>query len=346
MPIARSKLVVPTLTRWYHCISKVVRGAHLLGSNGASNRKTWLEIRLKQLADIYAVSVGSYAILDNHFHILLRLDPDVAANWTAAEVVERWFRLCPPRGSDRKPLAAEKRRKLFEEKVMDLEWVATIRARLSSLSWFMKSLKEPLARLVNKTEGCTGAFFEGRFKSIAVLDEEAMLSMSAYIDLNPLAAGVSGLPENSSHTSIKARVDNVRKQGKLQSLRESRAGSIAGSKANRGLEDRLWLVPIEDRRRLDSNREGMLETFTLGNYLALIDYTSRLLREGKANLSAEVADIFQRLDTSVESWQARLEQLKRGKMVGRFIAASRQRLHDAAEKLGVHHAPNLNGCPA
>ena len=55
----------------------------------------------------------------------------------------------------------------------------------------MKFLKEPLARLCNREEHVRGAFFEGRYKSIALLDEEALLSVCAYIDLNPLAAGVA-----------------------------------------------------------------------------------------------------------------------------------------------------------
>jgi hypothetical protein len=78
--------------------------------------------------------------------------------WSDSEVVERWFRLFPPRGSDRKP---------------------------------MKVSKEPLARLANKQDKCTGAFFEGRFKSIAILDEESLVSVCAYIDLNPVAGSIS-----------------------------------------------------------------------------------------------------------------------------------------------------------
>ena len=66
------------------------------------------------------------------------------------------------------------------------------RERLQSLSWFMKCLKEPLARLANREEQTRGAFFEGRFKSVAILDEESLLATCAYIDLNPVAAGGDG----------------------------------------------------------------------------------------------------------------------------------------------------------
>src|SRR5208337_4862992 len=65
-------------------------------------------------------------------------------------------------------------------------------ARLQSLSWFMKCLKEPLSRLANREEQTRGASFEGRFNSVAILDEESLLATCAYIDLNPVAAGGDG----------------------------------------------------------------------------------------------------------------------------------------------------------
>src|SRR5271167_1507385 len=98
-------------------------------------------------------------------------------------------------------------------------------------------------------------------------------------------------------------------------------GSVAGSVASTGLEESLWLCPIEDRRRLDSPREGMLEGFSLGNYLLLVDYTGRLFRDGKAAMSRELAGVLERLGTSAERWWSRLEKLSRGRLLGRFFAA-------------------------
>jgi hypothetical protein len=86
------------------------------------------------------------------------------------DVVERWFRLYPPRGADRKPMKPTG--EMIEAKLNNSDWVRETRSRLSSLGWFMKCLKEPLARLANQQDGCTGAFFEGRYKSIAILDQD------------------------------------------------------------------------------------------------------------------------------------------------------------------------------
>jgi len=181
---------------------------------------------------------------------------------------------------------------------------------------------------------------------VAILDEESLLAVCAYIDLNPVAAGIAEVPEASEHTSIKERVDHVKAQGRIEDLKAAENGSVAGSDASAGLEEAHWLCPIEDRRRLDSPREGMLEGFSLGSYLLLVDYTGRLFREGKAAISSAVADVLKRLGTTAETWQARLEKLSKGRFFGRFIAASRQRLRQVAERLGLRRAPNLGGCLA
>ncbi len=271
----------------------------------------------------------------------MRLDSDVAQGWSDEDVVRRWGCLFPPRDKARQPVPVSD--EWVHERVKDTKWVATARLRLQSLSWFMKCLKEPLSRMANRQEKTRGAFFEGRFKSVAILDEESLLATCAYIDLNPVAAGIAKSPETSAHTSIKQRVEHVQEQGRADNLRTAQAGSLAGSTASAGLEEGLWLCPVEDRRRLDSSREGMVEGFSLGNYLLLVEYTGRLFREGKAVVSAELAGIFERLGINAESWQARLQKLAASRLLGRFFAASRARLREVADRLRVYHLANLGG---
>jgi hypothetical protein len=90
----------------------------------------------------------------------------------------------------------------------------------------------------------------------------------------------------------------------------------------------------------------MLEGIALGSYLILVDYTGRLFRDGKAIISAELLGILNRLGTTTETWQARLEKLKAGRLPGRFFAASRERLREVATRMNVHHMANLGGCAA
>jgi REP element-mobilizing transposase RayT len=342
MTMARAHLVDPAVTRWYHCITRCVRRAFLLGES--PDRKDWIDQRLRELAEIFAVSMAGFAVLDNHLHVLLRLDPETVAGWSDEDVARRWGRLFPPRNRAREALPVTD--DWVQQRLQESGWVARTRQRLQSLSWFMKCLKEPLARLANRQEETRGAFFEGRFKSVAILDEESLLATCVYIDLNPVAAGIAQVPESSEHTSIKERVDHVQAQGRTTDLKAAGAGSVPGSMASAGLEESLWLCPIEDRRRLDSTREGMIEGFSLGNYLLLVDYTGRLCRESKARMSRELAGILERLGSDAESWRARLEKLIKGRLFGRFFAATRQRLREVAQQMGRRRLPNLSGCPA
>ena len=285
MTIARAHLVDVAITRWYHCVTRCVRRAFLL-AEGPFDRKEWIDRRLEELAEIFAVSVGGFSVMDNHLHLLVRLDPDIAKGWSDEEVVRRWGRLFPQRDKSREPLPVTE--DWVQWRLQDRAVGCQGEERLASLSWFMKCLKEPLARLAIAKIETRGAFFEGRFKSVAILDEESLLAMCAYIDLNPVAAGIAQVPEASPHTSINQRVEHVKAQGRTEDLKAAEQGSVAGSNASGGLEESHWLCPIEDRRRLDSSREGMIDGFSLGSYLLLVDYTGRLFREGKATISVEL----------------------------------------------------------
>lgn len=95
----------------------------------------------------------------------------------------------------------------------------------------MNCLKEPLARMANR-EGTRGAFLEGRFKSVAILDDEALLATCAYIDLNPVAAGIAAVPEESEHTSIPHRLEHV-ETGRAGARRCGRARPAAWRRSRR-----------------------------------------------------------------------------------------------------------------
>jgi hypothetical protein len=181
---------------------------------------------------------------------------------------------------------------------------------------------------------------------VAVLDEAALLATCAYIDLNPVAAGIATYPESSPHTSVRERVAHVAAQGRTEDRTAARQGNVAGSAAASGLEEAHWLCPIEDRRRLDSAREGMMEGLSPGQCLLGLDETARLFREGKAVVSLAAAEILDRLGGGVATWQARLKALREGRMLGRIFASSRERLREIGARLGLRRVPNLGGCPA
>ena len=359
MTVPRSKLVDTSVTCYYHCISRCVRGALLCGQ-GYEHRKDWIETRLEELVQVFAVETCGYAVLDNHFHALVKLEPQQARRWSDEEVARRWGALYPPRGKKRQPLPVTDA--WVQEKLRDQEWVICIRDRLCNLGWFMKCLKEPLARLANKEDGTRGAFWQSRYKSIAVLDDEALLATLTYIDLNPLAAGLANVPEESPYTSIRTRVEHCRASGSLEAIVKLPVGAVP----DQALEDAdHWLCPIqyiggntslggagssEVSFPFSANRQrgrGMIAGFTLSAYLRLLDWSSRVFRRGKARVSREVQSILKRLGTSPDVWRARLQMLMgREQLLGVAFASSRDRLKQAAGHRGCQRLANLNGSPA
>ncbi len=135
MTIARSRIIDLQSTRWYHCISRCVRKAFLMADE-VHDRKSWIDNRLKQLEAIFAISVGGFSTMDNHLHLLLRVDPDIASNWSDHEVATRWLELYPPRDAKRQPIAPTQ--DMIQNLAENATWVQTARERLASLSWFMK----------------------------------------------------------------------------------------------------------------------------------------------------------------------------------------------------------------
>ena len=257
MTTARRKLVDPDVTRWYHCISRCVRRAFLLGSEGGgTDRKAWLQNRLKELADVFAIAVAGFSILDNHLHVLIRLDPDLAKDWSDEDVARRWGQLYPPRNRRRETLPVSP--EWIKKHTDNPDWIAKARERLKSLSWFMKLLKE-----------------------------------------------------QSPHTSVTERIEHAWPRVIRADFEAALRGRVVENLPVGAAEQTHWLCPLEDRSAPGVLREGMMPGLSLPKYLLLLDYSARVFREGKANLSADVAPILTRLGTTAETWQEQLTQLKK-----------------------------------
>ena len=193
-----------------HTVQRCVRRAFLAGQDHTTGkdysfRKEWIRRRMEALASVFAVDVLSYAVMSNHIHQILRNRPDVCAQWSDEEVAIRWLKVFPgrrleehlaePTDNDVKMLVANKER------------MAEVRQRLSDISWFMRALAEPIARLANKQDECTGRFWEGRFKAQRIVDEAGLLACSMYVDLNPVRAAIAESPSESVHTSAYDRIE-------------------------------------------------------------------------------------------------------------------------------------------
>jgi len=218
MPRARKEQVSLDATPYYHCTSRCVRRAFLCGldehtGQNYSHRKQWIVKLLEKLSDVFAIDICAYAIMSNHYHVVLHVDKAKALEWTDEEVVTRWQKLFP---KAKLIEIDESTSKLVKTAVTEANQltVATWRKRLMDISWFMRCINEKVAREANKEDNCTGRFFEGRFKSQALVDEAALLACMAYVDLNPIRAGISQSAEESNFTSIQRRIRAYKKPGK------------------------------------------------------------------------------------------------------------------------------------
>lgn len=284
-------------TPYYHIVSRCVRRAFLCGEDRESgrsyeHRRQWVEDRIRLLASVFGVEIAAYAVMSNHYHIVVKLVPDQLKSLSDTEILHRWS--CLYKG----PLLLQRFIKgdaLDEHQAAQLAELATsYRHRLSSLSWFMKCLNEPIARRANREDNCTGHFWESRYKSQPLLDEAALLSCMAYVDLNPVRAKMAATPETSEHTSVKERVKPA----------FDPRGAVAGQLQEEALQQfDVPLRPLLAFKDQPAFVAGDQLPFAFRDYLALVDATGRLVRAGKRGAIASwQPPILQRLGIEGAAW--------------------------------------------
>jgi len=209
MTRARHSQIDLTATSFYHVINRCVRRSFLCGDDKFSghnydHRRQWLVDRFTTLSSVFAIGITAYSVMSNHYHLLLKVDKVQADSWSMDEVIDRWYQLFNGHVLVDRYLIEDNispAHLVAVEKLVDV-W----RRRLHDISWYMKCLNEHIARQANKEDQCTGRFWEGRFKSQALLDDIALLSCMAYVDLNPIRAGAASNLLDSDFTSIQQRI--------------------------------------------------------------------------------------------------------------------------------------------
>lgn len=279
MTIARRKQIHLDITPFYHCITRCVRRAFLCGKDIESgktfeHRKDWIEKHLLLLSEVFCIDIAGYAVMSNHYHLVLHVDQKRATELSDADVLSRWLKIYKGPTLIQRYVSKETLTK--EESGIVLQTIATWRYELTNISRFMGHLNQTISRRANREDGCRGRFWESRFKLQAILDVKALLRTLCYVDLNPLRAGIATLPESSAYTSIKRRVKYL-KSGLMRFH-----ASATESPDVRSTQS----IPISFKE-----------------YLELLDFTGREVRKGKHGfVEAEQPSILSRLNYSLAKW--------------------------------------------
>jgi REP element-mobilizing transposase RayT len=351
MALPRSQYVLEGQEGVYHCFSRCVRRAFLCGFDTLtlrdfSHRKAWLVDRLRYLAAIFAIEVCAYAIMETHYHTILRTRPDIVATWSASEVATRWLTLFPHhRDSHGLPLPPT------DEEIAALanlpERIAQLRQRLCSLSWFMGRLNEFIARAANKEDRVKGRFWESRFKCQALLDDTAIAACMVYVDLNPIRAGVAATPEESNFTSIQQRIRWWRKETTDPAPAEANLQHSTPADTHMSVPDSStqipdpipdhlpllphpsngWLCPIQSV----PGRRGILD-LSAAEYFHLVDMSGRITRADKrGTIDADLAPILLRIGANPNAWIDTVSRFGSNFRLAAGLAAS---LRHFADRLG------------
>lgn len=256
MTIPRRRQICLSETCYYHCISRCVRRAYLCGIDALSgrsyqHRREWLEKQLLAQSQAFCIDLVGYAIMSNHYHVIVKVNPELVTSLSDKEILTRWqalYRLNPL-------VTRFKEGELLMNAEMEIvkTEIARMRQVLTSISRFMGYLNEHIARKANKEDDCKGRFWEGRFRSQALLDDTALLQCLAYVDLNPVRAGISLDPRQSDYTSIKRRL----------------AGDCPG------------LLRFKSNEPDVTTDHDQHLPFSLDDYLQLLDWSGRIIREDK-----------------------------------------------------------------
>ena len=301
----RADIAPPDTAGAFHCVQRCVRRAFLCGiddytGQSFEHRRHWVEDRIRLDAECFAVAIEAYAVMSNHLHLVLRIDPATTAAWSDEDVAVRWVRLFPPREDSDEAVMHKRQRILAHPERMSL-----LRQRLGNLSWLMRCLVEPIARRANREDGCKGRFWEGRYKCQRLCDERSLLAAMAYVDLNPIRAGMAEDLDGSVHTSVAARMADAKCD---PSFVRAPLKPVAGN-----------LAPAT--------------RLTTADYLQILDWTGRQLMPGKrGRIAGRAPSALAGIDHDSQCWMTRVAAFGSGwyRVIG-----TAQDLTALAERMGL-----------
>jgi len=175
-----ARLIVKEEDAVYHVMTRTALDGYVIGDV----EKDFLLNLIKRLSSVYFADVLGFCLMGNHFHLLVRMRP--GSEFSNAEIKRR-FRLYY--GND-------------EKRELEKEKIPCLRKKWGSLSEFVKEIKQGFSRYYNRRHHRKGFFWSERFKSVIVDNGETLINCLAYIDLNPIRAGIAEKPEEYRWCSL------------------------------------------------------------------------------------------------------------------------------------------------
>lgn len=170
----------------FHVVSRIVDRQFLLGDS----EKAFFHKLMRRLEKSTGVQVLTYCLMDNHVHLLLRTEEIDGDAMSDPELVKRIQGLYSKAAAKELAWQLATWREKKNDRLVKF-WRDKYLARLGNLSEFMWRLKNSFSKWYNKEKGRAGTLWEDRYKVVLVQDSEAVLmKVAAYIDLNPIRAGL------------------------------------------------------------------------------------------------------------------------------------------------------------
>ena len=337
MTRARDSQIDLSQTPWYHLVNRCVRRAFLCGVDSISgrnyeHRKPWIEQRMMQLASIFAIDLAAFAVMSNHYHLVVRVNQARAEGWSMDEVLTQWTQLFAAPKLVQDYLADAPMDQGSRQRVSELAEI--YRERLMDISWYMRVLNESIARFANQEDEVKGRFWEGRFKSQALLDEQAVLAAMAYVDLNPVRANIARELLDSDFTSVQRRLQGVYHYESTPVALETPPGLVQREVKTQENADSAFVRPFLQRLEkiptaplLAFDETGLVEAAipcAATDYLEYVDFLGRAVHPNKLGVMDEnLPPLMQRLGLD----DKHIEAFAQGGWLNKFGGAVGQVVH-------------------
>jgi len=172
------RMIIDDQSTVYHVMSRTALDGFPLGDV----EKDFMLDLVRRYAGLYLVEILGFCVMGNHFHVLVKVIPEY--KYSDEEILKRYIDF------------------YGDERVFADGLIPSLRLKLSSLSEFMREIKVNFARFYNRRHHRRGYFWGDRFKSVIVENGETLINCLAYIDLNPLRAGLVERPEQYRWNSL------------------------------------------------------------------------------------------------------------------------------------------------